>query len=42
MSERDKEVKLYQIKIREFQQGANAVSDEDRKFIEIETLLANS
>ena len=34
-------MKLYQIKLREFQNGVHAVSEDERKFIEIETLLAN-
>lgn len=39
--ERDKELQLFKIKLKEFSQGASAVSTDERKFVEVETLLAS-
>ena len=39
---RDKEVKLFQIKLKEFEQGDKALTLNDRQFLELETLLAKN
>ena len=39
---RDKEVKLFQIKLKEFEKGDKALTLNDRQFLELETLLAKN
>ena len=39
---RDKEIKLFQIKLKEFQSGDKALNLNDRQFLELETLLAQN
>ena len=42
MIARDKEIKLFQIKLKEFQNGDKALNLNDRQFLELETLLAQN
>ena len=42
LAEKEKEVRLFQIKMKEFKKGENGLSLSDKQFLELEAMLANS
>ena len=42
LTERDKEIRLFQIKMKEFKKGESNLSMSDKQFLELEAMLANS
>ena len=42
LAEREKEVRLFQIKMKEFKEGTDSVSLSDKQFLEIEAMLAKN
>ena len=42
LAEREKEVRLFQIKLREYKEGEGSLSLSDKQFIELEAMLAHN